>query len=353
MDFHDLLKFQIESEAPDMHLQVGDMPRMRNKSGEVLVVEKYHALTERELEEIAKQVMGEERFKNFMKRQEFDGSYALKGVSHFRVNACVERNGISIDFRSIPEKIPSLEDLGLPELVAELTELPSGLVLVTGPNGHGKSTTLAAMIQHLNAKKHYHILTIEDPIEFIYPPGKSLITQREVGTHSKSFAEALKHAFRQDLNVVVLGEMRDLETMATAITLAETGYLVFATLHTYDAVSTINRMIDVFPSTQQEQIRTQLSLSLRGVICQQLIPLKEGQGRVAAREILLVDYAVSNLIRKSELEQIPNHIQLGMKQGMMLFDDSLIDLYKRGLIDANQVLLKAQDLDGVKAKLKS
>ena len=351
MDFQDILRFQVENFAPDTHLQESEPPIVRDKTGEIRVVEGFHPLSAEELRAICLDVMGAEACEQFAQEKNWDGSYTLEGVGHFRVNAYVDRHGANLDFRHIPSRIPSMEEIDLPPIAKTLAQKKNGLVLVTGPNGHGKSTTLAAMVDYLNATKHYHILTIEDPIEFIYQRKKSLVSQREIGTHTPDFISTLKRVVRQDVSVIVVGEMRDLETMAATITLAETGHLVLGTLHTQNAASTIERIIDIFPAGQQQQIRTQLSLSLQGIISQTLLPRADGQGRVAAREIIVVDDAVRQLIKLGMTNQINNQIQISRKQGMILFDDSLLDLYARGVITLDQVLAKANDLDSVKRKL--
>lgn len=311
------------------------------------------AITNEELAEVCLEVMGADAYKEFCESMNWDGSYTASGISHFRVNACIDRHGINLDFRAIPEEIPSFEQLGLNETVRQMTLAKNGLVLVTGPNGHGKSTTLAAMIDYLNRTKNYHILTIEDPIEFIHKPIKSLVTQREVGTHTPDFFKTLKHVVRQDVSVIVVGEMRDLETVAATITLAETGHLVLATLHTQDAQQTIERILDIFPPSQQQQIRIQLSLSLCGIVCQQLIPRKDKKGRVAAREMIMIDSGISALIRDNKIQEIPSHVQVNRAKGMILFDDDVFELYKEGIITKESAISKANDPEEMAMRMRS
>lgn len=353
MNFKDILKFQVESFAPDCHLQQSEPPFVRDKVGKIRVVEGFHEMSEEEMHEICKEVMGEAAHEKFIVEKNWDGSYGFEGVGHFRVNAFYDRHGINLDFRSIPTTVPSFEDIDLPQICKTLANKKNGLVLVTGPNGHGKSTTLAAMIDYLNATHNYHILTIEDPIEFIYERKKSLISQREVGTHTPDFHKTLKATVREDVSLVVVGEMRDLETTQATITLAETGHLVLGTLHTQNAAQTIDRIIDIFPADQQQQVRTQLSMSLQGIISQVLIPRIDGQGRVACREIIMTDDGMRQLIRANQTNQIPSHIQLNKEKGMILFDDALVNLYQKNLITLNHVIAKATDIDHVLRKLNS
>ena len=352
MDLHAILKRQIETFSPDTHLQAGFRPYFRNKNGEIVHDDNFpDIITNDELANVATQIMGPEKFKTFAKEMNWDGSYTVSDISHFRVNAAIDRHGINLDFRAIPEDIPSFEELGLTETVREMALRKNGLILVTGPNGHGKSTTLASMIDYLNENKPYHIMTIEDPIEFIYTPKKSLITQREIGTHTSDFFKTLKHVVRQDVSLIVVGEMRDLETVAATITLAETGHLVLATLHTQDAKQTIERILDIFPPEQQQQIRIQLSLSLKGIICQQLIPRADGKGRVAARETILVDDGIANLIREDKIQEIPSHVQVNRAKGMVLFDDDVYELYNLGIITEEMAITKANDSEEMRLRI--
>ena len=351
MDFRDILRFQVENFAPDLHLQESEPPFLRDRTGEIRAIEGFHPLNGEELRNTCIEVMGELGFERFKRNMNWDGSYHLADTGHFRVNAFIDRHGINLDFRQIPSRIPSMEEIGLPPIARQLAAKKSGLVLVTGPNGHGKSTTLAAMIDYLNENKRYHILTIEDPIEFVYERKKSLITQREVGSHTPDFKSTLRAVVREDVSVIVVGEMRDLETTAATITLAETGHLVLGTLHTQNAAATIERIIDIFPADQQSQIRTQLSMSLQGIISQMLIPRLDGKGRVACREIIMADDGIRSLIRQNQTNQIPSHIQISRQKGMVLFDNALVDLYAQKLISLDQVFSKATDLDIVRRRL--
>jgi twitching motility protein PilT len=277
-------------------------------------------------------MMTEEQIAAFEKQLELDFAYSVAGVSRFRVNVYQQRGSMGAAIRSIPMGVPTLEELMLPDIVRKLASLQRGLVLVTGPTGSGKSTTLAAMINYINQTRSVHIVTIEDPIEYLHKDVKSVINQREVGMDSHSFANALRHVLRQDPNVILIGEMRDLETIATAITAAETGHLVFATLHTQSAAQTVDRIIDVFPPHQQTQVRTQLSVALEGVLSQTLMPLTTGHGRVAAVEVMIANGAIRNLIREGKTYQIPSAIMSGGKEGMQTLNQVL-----RTLIDQKKV----------------
>jgi twitching motility protein PilT len=265
--------------------------------------------------------------------RQLDLSYGVPGLARFRINVFMQRQTLAAVFRVIPEKLKSLEELGLPDSLRQLTKLPRGLVLVTGPTGSGKSTTLASMIDEINRERHDHIITIEDPIEFLHKHKHCVVNQREIGTDATSFGQALRAALRQDPDVILLGEMRDLETISTALTAAETGHLVFGTLHTQSAPSTIDRMIDVFPAEQQEQIRTQIASSLQGVITQTLLPTLDGEGRVPALEILIPDDAIRNLIRSGKVEQIYSYMQTGSRGGMVTMEQSLADLVVKRTVD--------------------
>jgi twitching motility protein PilT len=287
----------------------------------------------------------------FLKDDELDTSVAQGELGRFRINVLRQRDGTAAVLRVIPAEIPEPEEIGLREQIVRLTDLPRGLVLVTGPTGSGKSTTLASLANVINRTKPLHILTLEDPIEYVFPTARCVITQREIGNHSHSFKESLRRAMRQDPDVILVGEMRDLETISSALTLAETGHLVFATLHTTDAVQTIDRVIDVFPPFQQQQVRTQLSSVLRAVICQQLLPRADGQGRVAAREVMNVTPAIANLIREGKTHQIDSAIELGMGAGMRSLNAALIELANAGIINQATAIAKASDPRAVQAKL--
>ncbi len=306
-------------------------------------------LTEENIEEIARQITSDSKYKEFKENQQVDCAYTLEGVGRFRVNVYQEKDGPAIAFRLIPSEVPEIDTLGLPGALKDLALRPRGLVLVTGPTGSGKSTTLAALVDLINTNKRCHIITIEDPIEYVHSSKRSLITQREIGAHAESFPAAIKACLRQDPDVIMIGEMRDLETIAAAITLAETGHLVLATLHTQDAAQSVDRMIDVFPAYQQEQIRTQLSTSLLGVMSQVLVPKKEGGGRVAAAEMMIMNDAVRNCVKEGETHQIYSMIQIGRDEGMHTLDASLAALAKAGIVDVEAAAAKAQDLDQFKS----
>jgi twitching motility protein PilT len=325
-----LLRAAFELKASDIHLTVGSSPVFRIHGD----LKRYgqDVLKPDDTEGMAKTVIPEELWDEFKERGELDLSYAIPGVSRFRVNAYHQRSCISIALRVVPTKIPTLEELNLPEVLTKIAEKPQGLVLVTGPTGSGKSTTLASMIQYMNQTMRKHIITLEDPIEYLHKHGSSIIDQREVGFDTKSFAYGLRSALRQDPDVILVGEMRDLETIHTAITAAETGHLVLGTLHTSSAVSTIERIIDVFPSVQQSQIRVQLASVLQGIIAQRLLPTADRKGRVAATEVLMNNSAVANLIRSEKIHQIPSVMQTSKAQGMELLQSTVKKYVDTGLI---------------------
>jgi twitching motility protein PilT len=318
-------------DASDLHLTVGSAPVVRVR-GEISPIEGLQPLSEEEAQQLLYRILSTEQQKRLEIERQIDVSYAIPGVARFRVNVFFRQGTIGAAFRLIPREIKSLEELGLPGALHELTERPRGLVLVTGPTGSGKSTTLASLIDEINRARAAHILTIEDPIEFLHPHRRCIVNQREIGTDAPGFAEALRAALRQDPDVILLGEMRDLETIATALTAAETGHLVFGTLHTRGAAGTIDRMIDVFPAEQQSQVRAQIAGALEGVVTQSLLPSADGQGRVAAVEILLPDDAVRNLIRQGKVEQIYSVMQTGTARGMKTMEQSLCELVLRGTV---------------------
>lgn len=318
-----------ERGASDLHLAVGLAPTIR-LHGELKPLEE-SPLTPKKMEELVFSILQPGQKDRFQKERELDVSYQLKDGTRFRVNLHYEKDNMGLVARVIPTTIPSLEDIGMPEVVYNLTRMDYGLVLVTGPTGCGKSTTLAAMIKLINSERSLNIITLEDPIEFLFKPNKCIIKQRQLGTDMVSFAEGLKHTLRQDPNVIMVGEMRDLETIGTTLTLAETGHLVLATLHTSNAAQTIDRIIDVFPPHQQTQVRLQLSFSLKAVISQRLMP-KEGGGRIAAREILLNNPAVANLIRENKIAQIKSVIQTGAEDGMVTMDQHIKHLLQEEII---------------------
>jgi twitching motility protein PilT len=321
----------VARDASDLHVTVGTPPVIRVR-GEVERVDEYAPLTPEETQELLYRILSSEQQKNLEIKRQLDFSHSIPGLARFRVNVYFQRESIGAAFRLIPAEIKTLEELGIPATLHQLAEKPRGLVLVTGPTGSGKSTTLAAIIDEINRNRSEHILTIEDPIEFLHRHKRCIVNQREIGPDATSFGEALRAALRQDPDVILVGEMRDLETISTALTAAETGHLVFGTLHTQSAPSTIDRIIDVFPAEQQEQIRIQIASSLQGVVTQALIPTADGMGRVPALEVLLPDDAVRNLIRQGKVEQIYSVMQTNTSRGMQTMEQSLADLIQRGVV---------------------
>lgn len=337
----ELLIKTIELGASDLHITTGISPVVR-LNGELRALN-YPKLMPNDTRELIYSIMTQEQRDVFERNWEYDFSYSIPGKGRFRVNVYFQRGSVAAAFRTIPAKIPTIDELRLPPVVHEFAMKPRGFVLVTGPTGSGKSTTLAALINIINETRSCHIITIEDPIEFLHPHKKSVVNQREVGTDTRSFSNALKYALRQDPDVILIGEMRDLETIQTALTAAETGHLVFATLHTVDAPQTIDRIIDVFPPHQQQQVRVQLAGCLQGIISQQLLPTADGKGRVVACEILVATAGIRNLIREGKTHQIYTAIQTGQKYGMQTLDMALADLVKRGWITYDTALEKCQD----------
>lgn len=336
--------------ASDIHLVIGCPPMVRC-SGQMTPLTQFPVLTPEESKRIIYSMLYKEQIQRFEEHLEFDSSFAIPGISRCRVNVLMQKNGVESVMRLIPDIIPPPEALRLTPSIMALCRLPRGLVLVTGPTGSGKTTTLASMVQTINQERSGHILTIEDPIEFVYHPAKCVIRQREVGLHTRSFADALRHALRQDPNVILLGEMRDLETVSLAITAAETGHLVLATLHTQDAPQSIDRIIDVFPPGQQSQVRVQLSSTLQAVICQQLIPRVDGKGRVAAREVMISTPAVANLIREGKTHMLYGAIETGAKFGMIDMDVALAELVKERLITLEMAVGRAHRPDAVRSRV--
>src|SRR5438876_9084447 len=328
----ELLERMVEREASDLHVTTGTPPVIRVR-GEVERLVDFDSLTPEETQQLLYRILSSEQQKLLELKRQLDFSYSLPGLARFRVNVYFQRESIGAAFRLIPTELKTLEELGLPDVLHTLAEKPRGLVLVTGPTGSGKSTTLAAIVDEINRIRSEHILTIEDPIEFLHRHKRCIVNQREIGPDATSFGEGLRAALRQDPDVILVGEMRDLETISTALTAAETGHLVFGTLHTQSAPSTIDRIIDVFPAEQQEQIRIQIASSLQGVVTQALLPTADGMGRVPALEVLLPDDAVRNLIRQGKVEQIYSVMQTNTSRGMQTMEQSLADLITRGVVE--------------------
>ncbi|MEO7521762.1 MAG: type IV pilus twitching motility protein PilT [Gemmatimonas sp.] len=337
-----LLDEMIEKDASDLHISAGDRPKLR-VDGDIVSSAVEHVLTPRDTLQLAYSVLTENQKKRFEMEDELDFSFGIANLSRFRGNVFKQRGCVSMVIRQIPFQIRSFADLALPPVIAGMAEKPRGLVLVTGPTGSGKSTTLAAMIDKINTERKGHIITVEDPIEFIHRHRSCIISQREVGTDTKSFATALKYALREDPDVILIGEMRDLETVQAAITIAETGHLVFATLHTNSAAEAINRVIDVFPSHQQSQVRAQLAFVLEGIITQVLLPKLTGRGRAMAAEILVVTPAIRALIRDDKVHQIYSSMQSGKKFGMQTLNDALYALYVNRTVSADECLRVSGD----------
>jgi twitching motility protein PilT len=347
---HQLLKTMIEKGASDMHITTGTSPLLRIDGS--IVPLRLPPLGPVDTKQLCFSVLSEEQRATFEKNNELDLSFGIKGLSRFRANIYTQRGAVAGAFRTIPFKILSFDDLGLPKIIADLAEKPSGLVLVTGPTGSGKSTTLAAIIDKINTEQRLHIITIEDPIEYLHPHKLSVVNQREVGTDTEGFKHALKYVLRQDPDVVLVGEMRDLETIEAALTISETGHLVFATLHTNSAVSTINRIIDVFPSHQQPQIRAKLSFVLQGVVSQQLLARHGAPGRVLALEVLIPNPAVRNLIREDKVHQIYSQMQVGQeKYSMQTLNQSLFSLFQKRFISQEEAMNRSIEPDELRMML--
>ena len=343
MDLTELLAFVVKNKASDLHLSAG-LPPMIRVHGDVRRIN-VPALEHKDVHAMVYDIMNDGQRKFYEENLECDFSFAVPNLARFRVNAFVQQRGAAAVMRTIPSKIQSLEDLKCPKIFKDISEYPRGIVLVTGPTGSGKSTTLAAMINHINDTEYGHLLTIEDPIEFVHESKKCLINQREVGPHTLSFANALRSALREDPDVILVGEMRDLETIRLALTGAETGHLVFGTLHTSSAAKTVDRIVDVFPAAEKEMVRAMLSESLRAVISQTLLKTKDGSGRVAAHEIMLGTPAIRNLIRENKIAQMYSAIQTGSQLGMQTLDQNLQDMVKRNMVSVGEARGKAQNKD--------
>lgn len=343
LDLKELLKYAVYKGASDIHLTVKSPPILRIDGK--LEATTMEVLSPDDTKRIIYGLLSDHQKQQFEADLELDFSFTVPGLSRFRVNVHTQRSSVEAALRIVPSRIPTLAELGLPPVVSDLARKPNGIVLVTGPTGVGKTTTLAAMVDLINTEKQYLIVCIEDPIEYVHHNKRSVIKQREVYADTHSFASALKHVLRQDPNLVVVGEMRDLETIATALTAAETGHLVLATLHTPDAVQTIDRIIDVFPPHQQQQIRIQLAATLQAVVSQQLIPTAKGVGRVVACEVMVATSAIRNLIRERVTEQIPTLIQTGSAYGMQSMDKSLKDLARKGIVTFEAVRDRVKNIE--------
>ncbi|MBW1807151.1 MAG: type IV pilus twitching motility protein PilT [Deltaproteobacteria bacterium] len=351
-NLHQLLKAIIEKGASDLHITTGTPPQLRIDGR--LVPLKTPPLTPVETRQLCYSVLTDAQKHKFEEDSELDLSFGVKGLSRFRANIFMQRGAVAGAFRTIPFKILSFSELGLPKVVAELAKRPRGLVLITGPTGSGKSTTLASIIDKVNNERHEHIITVEDPIEYLHPHKNCIVNQREVGADTQSFKKALKYILRQDPDVVLIGEMRDLETIEAAMVISETGHLTFATLHTNNCVQSINRILDVFPPYQQPQVRAQMSFVLQGIMSQQLLPKASGQGRVLATEVMVPNAAIRNLIREDKVHQIYSQMQVGQSRyGMQTMNQCLLSLYLKKLISMDDCLGRSTDVDELRNMLAS
>ncbi|MFI5314921.1 MAG: type IV pilus twitching motility protein PilT [Myxococcota bacterium] len=343
-NLHQLLKAMVEKGASDLHLTTGSPPQLRVDGH--LTPLRMDPLSPQDTKQACYSILTDAQKHRFEANNELDLSFGVKGLARFRANIFVQRGAVAGAFRTIPYKILTFEELGLPSVIEKLSQKPRGLILVTGPTGSGKSTTLASIINKINTENHHHIITIEDPIEYLHPHKSCVVNQREVGADTQSFKAALRYILRQDPDVVLVGEMRDLETIEAALTVSETGHLCLATLHTNSCVQTINRVIDVFPAHQQSQIRTQLSFVLEGVVSQTLMPKATGGGRVIALEVMVPNPAIRNLIREDKIHQIYSQMQIGQdKFGMQTLNQSLADLYQRRLVTLEDATARSSDPD--------
>ncbi|HEB12426.1 MAG TPA: type IV pilus twitching motility protein PilT [Actinobacteria bacterium] len=349
IEISELLVEVLEKEASDLHITAGIPPTVRVNG--VLQHLDHPKLMPKETQELIYSILTQEQREQVERRKEYDMSYSLSGRSRFRVNVYFQRNSLAAAFRLIPMHIRSLSELGLPPALEQVAKKPRGFVVITGPTGSGKSTTLAALVDQINSSKAVHIMTVEDPIEYLHRHKKAIVNQREIGADTDSFPNALKYVLRQDPDVILIGEMRDIDTISTALTAAETGHLVFTTLHTQDAPQTINRIIDVFPPYQQQQVRMQLAGTLQCIVSQQLLPAIDGTGRVIAAELLMPTPGIRNMIREAKTHQIRNAMQTGQKYGMQTMDHALATLYRQGKISFDVALSQAADAQEVKQLL--
>ena len=337
----DLLDLMVKRGASDLHLTVGTQPQLR-VDGKLTKVDGYDIMTPEETKKLAYSIMNEKQRQRFEEKSELDLSFGIEQLSRFRANVFVQRGNVAMALRQIPFKIKSFDELGVPKVVVELANLPRGLILICGPTGSGKSTTLASLVDKINRERHDHIITVEDPIEYLHRHQSCLVNQREVGSDTQTFASALKYALREDPDVVLIGEMRDLETIEAALTISETGHLAFATLHTNSAAEAITRIVDVFPSNQQEQVRVTLSFVLQAVVCQQLMP-KIGGGRTLAIEVMICTPAIRALVRDDKIHQIYSLMQAGQKYGMKTMNQSLAELYLARKITQGDALARCSN----------